>query len=259
MSSTFKDRLLQYAPEPPQQVWDEIEKSLNSFTPILSKKLYQFEATPSAGVWNKINNKLNNSQTATIVPFFKKHKTVLRYSGAAAIFIFIVLAAVFYNQKQEKGNIATNVPAEQQNNKKNVNADTSTPDLELKNTLLAETKNGKNNIFKTSPEEQDQLHYLPAQTQLGSVEFAKNFIPEKAEQKQTVDAVTAIEKYMVYSDEDGNAMKLPKKLFDFVSCVKENILCKEEMMQLQEKFATADFSNDFTGVLEMLKNLKENQ
>ncbi|MGN6165420.1 MAG: hypothetical protein ACTHOF_12860 [Flavisolibacter sp.] len=258
MSNTFKDKLLQYAPEPPQKTWDEIAKSLDSATPILSNKLYQFETAPPAGVWDRINNKLNNNQAAKIVPFFQKQKNVLRYAAAAAILLLVVVAAVFFNQKEEMGNIAINVPTEQQSKKNNINADASVPDLGSKNTLMAETKTDKNNILKNF-EEQSQLHHLPSQTQLGSVEIAKNFIPETAEQKQTVNAAAAIEKYMVYSDDDGNAMKLPKKLFDFVSCVKENILCKEEMMQLQEKFATADFSNDFTGVLEMLKNLKENQ
>lgn len=259
MSSSFKDKLLQYAPEPPLKVWDEIAKSLDAATPALSEKLYQFEVTPPASIWDNINNKLNDNQPATIVPFFQKYKTVLRYSAAAAILTFIVVTAVFFNQKKETGNMA-NIPAKQQSKKNNANTGASISDLERGNTLLAEAKDDKNNALKNSfAEKQNLLHHLPPQTQLGSVEFEKNFIPVTAEGKKTVDAVTAVEKYMVYSDDDGNAMKLPKKLFDFISCAKENILCKEEMQQLQEKFAAADFSNDFTGVLEMLKNLKENQ
>jgi hypothetical protein len=259
MSSTYRDKLLQYAPEPPQKVWDEIAKSLDAATPALSEKLYQFETAPPAGVWEKINNKLGNNQPAKVIPFFQKHKTVLRYSAAAAILIFIVAASIFFSQEKEAGNIA-GIPVEQQSQKGKTNADASVPSLQSKNTLLAETKDDESSVQKNSPaEKQSLLHHLPSQTQLGAVELAKNFIPEVAEQKQTVDAATAVEKYMVYSDDDGNAMKLPKKLFDFISCVKENILCKEEMQQLQEKFAAADFSNDFTGVLEMIKNLKENQ
>jgi hypothetical protein len=64
---------------------------------------------------------------------------------------------------------------------------------------------------------------------------------------------------MVYSDGDGTAMKLPKKLFDFITCVREDILCKQEMQQLQQRFASTVLTTDFTGVLEVLKTLKENQ
>ena len=63
----------------------------------------------------------------------------------------------------------------------------------------------------------------------------------------------------MYSDGDGNAMRLPKKLFDFISCVKEDVSCKQEMQQWQQQFAAAVLTTDFTGVLEILKTLKENQ
>jgi hypothetical protein len=54
-------------------------------------------------------------------------------------------------------------------------------------------------------------------------------------------------------------MKLPKKLFDFITCVKEDITCKQEMQQLQQRFASSVLTTDFTGVIEILKTLKENQ
>ena len=260
MSSSLQEKLLQYAPEPPQKVWEEIADSLDASASTLSDKLYQFEETPAAEVWNKINNKLDNNQPAKVLPFFQRHKTVLRYGAAAAILIFVAVAAVLLvNRKNESGSMAT-IPANSQSQPAQTNSTVPAPDVEPKSTLLAEIPENNSNVRESlGDEKRNLLHRLRPQMQLGSVELAKNFIPETAERKQTVDLGEPLEKYMVYSDGDGNAMKLPKKLFDFISCVKENILCKEEMQQLQEKFAAADFSNDFTGVLEMIKNLKENQ
>ena len=80
-----------------------------------------------------------------------------------------------------------------------------------------------------------------------------------AYEKQTVATNIPLEKYMVYSDGDGNAMKLPKKLFDFITCVREEVVCQQQMQQLQQRFALTAMTTDFTGVLDIVKNLKENQ
>jgi hypothetical protein len=85
-----------------------------------------------------------------------------------------------------------------------------------------------------------------------------SFMPVNAERVQTVDEDIPLEKYMVYSDGEGTAIKLPKKLFDFFSCVKEEAECKMQMRQLQQQFASTS-TTDFGGVMELVKKLADNQ
>ena len=64
---------------------------------------------------------------------------------------------------------------------------------------------------------------------------------------------------MVYSDDDGNAMRLSKKLVELISCVKEEVVCAEQVQQMQYKIANYITTNDFSGLMEMLRNMKENK
>jgi hypothetical protein len=64
---------------------------------------------------------------------------------------------------------------------------------------------------------------------------------------------------MIYSDGDGNAVRLPKKIFSAFACPTEDIKCKQRLQQLREKFAESAMTADFTGLLQILKSLQENQ
>jgi hypothetical protein len=110
-----------------------------------------------------------------------------------------------------------------------------------------------------SEEKKTILKRLRPQLKLGSLVITNRFVPKVAQTKQTVDKDASAEKYMIYSDGDGNVLKLSKKLFDFFSCAKEEVVCREQMQQLQQQFASTSLSTDFTSVLEMLQKLKENQ
>ena len=64
---------------------------------------------------------------------------------------------------------------------------------------------------------------------------------------------------MIYSDDDGNAIRLPKKIFSAFACPTEDLICKRRLQQLREKFAASAMTTDFNGVLQILKSLQENQ
>ena len=261
MSTSLQNKLLQYAPEPPEKVWDAITNALDgNAAPGFAEKLYVFEQVPSPHVWNRLSNQLDFLRPVRAVPFFQRYKKLATYSAAAAILIFIAIGIALFPSKTKPA-IVANTPANIQSKKiiPDPNAP-SEPYATESSSSLAAANQHRNTGQKNIPgEKKNLLSRLRPSTYLGSVMIAKTFIPRKAETRQTVNSDAPIEKYMVYSDGDGNAMRLPKKLFDFISCVKEDIRCKQEMQQLQEQFASAVLTTDFTGVLEILKTLKENQ
>jgi hypothetical protein len=63
----------------------------------------------------------------------------------------------------------------------------------------------------------------------------------------------------MYSDGDGNVVRLPKKIFNAFACPTEDVMCKQKLQRLKEKFAASAMTADFTGVLQILKSLQENQ
>ena len=74
--------------------------------------------------------------------------------------------------------------------------------------------------------------------------------------KEALFNFSSLNDHMVYSDGDGNAMKLPKKLFSLVNCPDGDGSCKERIHQLQQKLSSTAMTADFTGILDMLRQLQ---
>jgi hypothetical protein len=262
MSTELQKKLSEYAPEPPAKTWDAIAKALDE-TPVITgfaNSLYHYEETPPNDTWSGISAVLDKSAGAKVVPFSRKNRT-LQYVAAAVILLAFVLGAglMIGNRTITPSipgtNAAIKIPADTESKKYDTQNDVAvspghlpTSSFEREDPVLISHKENRSIISRIRPS-----------TRLGNVLLAANFIPKTAERKQTVSNYPASDKYMVYSDNEGNAMKLPKKLFDFITCVREDVLCKEQMLELQEKLASTSLNTDFTGVLEILKNLKENQ
>ena len=261
MSTQLQNKLWHHAPEPPQKVWDNIAILLDDKPEAdFPKKLYAFETNPSPLAWDKINARLNAPSPAKVVPFFQKQKKLIQYVAAAAVVIFLALTTLWLTDNKTGSATTATAPATVPPPQRNI-APKAPPDQRPapeSNSLLASARSNTNDQ-KNTEEKKSPYNKLQPQAKLGAIISHWAFMPKVAEAKQTVSSDIPSEKYMVYSDGDGNAMKLPKKLFDFITCVKEDILCKEEMQQLQQKVASAVLTTDFTGVLEVLKNLKENQ
>jgi hypothetical protein len=95
--------------------------------------------------------------------------------------------------------------------------------------------------------------------QSSRVSSFESFLPQQAEKNEMVSSSISSDKYMMYSDDDGNVVRLPKKIFDVFACPTEDISCKLRLKQLKEKFAQSATTADFTGLLQILKSLQENQ
>ena len=261
MSKELQKKLSEYAPEPPAKTWDAIAKALDETTELtgFASSLYQYEETPPIDSWSKISAVLDKAAGAKVVPFSRKKRTIQYVAAAVILLAFILGAGLMTGNRNSSPAISgTNAAIK-------ISADTEAKKVDPQNDVAVSSEPSSSPLQHADPilsnhkENRSVISRIRPGTQLGNVLLGANFIPKTAERKQTVSNYPASDKYMVYSDNEGNAMKLPKKLFDFITCVREDVLCKEQMLELQEKLASTSLNTDFTGVLEILKNLKENQ
>jgi hypothetical protein len=258
----IKNRLSNFSAKPSPEVWDRIAASLDESQKFASK-LQHYEEVPPATVWNNINKALNTQEPfAPVVPISKSYKKVFALAAAAVVLAAIVFSGVLLNRQQ---------PGSQQN----ISAATrqqpvATPDRTITPKRESQRTDETVRAFAAVSHSEDntvsQKNHSANVTRLRrrlSPSHIENtmdmsFMPVNAERVQTVDEDIPLEKYMVYSDGEGTAIKLPKKLFDFFSCVKEEAECKMQMRQLQQQFASTS-TTDFGGVMELVKKLADNQ
>jgi hypothetical protein len=254
MSSPLQNKLLHYEVPPPEGAWDKIAVSLDeNISLTLSEKLFQYEEVPSSKVWQKINAQLNNEvyDQVKVVPLFIKYRRPLKYSGAVAVFIFLaVLTSLLISKKTE-----SELPA--QGVAKTVKKDTSEPNTEVnQNSSIAQSKeiNKTDRLIAKS-----KVQRAKSKDDHNSYSIAEDLLPHQAYRNEVVSSSVPSDKYMIYSDGDGNAVRLPKKIFSAFACPTEDIKCKQRLQQLREKFAESAMTADFTGLLQILKSLQENQ
>src|SRR6476646_4990230 len=89
MSSKIQDKLLHYELRPPEETWDKIAAALNNdHDQKISERLYGFEEEPASDVWTRIDEQIHQPAEEKIsIPFYKRYRRPLRYSGAAAVLI----------------------------------------------------------------------------------------------------------------------------------------------------------------------------
>jgi hypothetical protein len=262
MNPEILKKILQYAPEPPVKVWEGISKILDENNPgDLADKLQNFTAIPPAATWQKIEEKLNHGKTGILVKS-QRFFTMGRAIAAAAIVIIATASILFWNREGENAFVAgpstpaapdTNSSSAQGNSgsgtQKNITIDSENPGADHGNKQASLVRNYRPGRQPAS-NNKSFAH--------SSMMAVHSFIPNKAQEKAIAVSTFPTEKYMVYSDDNGNAIRVPKKIFELISCVKEEIVCQEQIQQMQSRFASYVTTNDFTGLMEMLRNLKEN-
>jgi hypothetical protein len=257
MSNQLQHKLLHYEAPPPEGVWNKIAASLDeNISLTLSEKLYRYEEEPSSLVWQNISSQLDNpvSERAKIVPFYVRYRKPLKYSGAVAIFVFLaILSSLFISKKTE-----SEVPAQGIATSIGTKKDTSKPSGSSKENnsvaQLSEKNKPEHLIARSKISRIQQDDY-----QSSSSSSFESFLPQQAEKNEMVSSSISSDKYMMYSDGDGNVVRLPKKIFSAFACPTNDVICKQRLQQLKEKFAQSAMTADFTGLLQILKSLQENQ
>lgn len=256
MSSQIQNKLWHYEAQPPEEIWDKIAASLNeNLLVLVAEKIYQYQAKPDVIVWQNIVAQLEAPvrEEAKVVPFYVRHRRPLKYSGAVAIFIFLaVLTSLLFSKKAEPELPAEGIAktvAEKKDNAKTsfhstqTNSLTAPTERNNRNSLIAKSK-----ITKTWSGQNQNLFLRPW-----------GLLPYPAYQYETVNSSIASDKYIIYSDGKGNVVRLPKKIFNAFACPSGDVECKQRLEQLRKKFAASAMTADFTGLLQILKSLQENQ
>lgn len=262
MSSQLQDKLLHYEVSPPEGVWNKIAASLDqNFSLTLSEKLYQYEEEPSTKIWQNISLQLDSpvfdtpvSEKNKVVPFYVRYRRPLKYSGAVAIFIFVaVLTSLFISKKTES----------ELTSQETANSNTVKKDSSKSSDTLKESNTPTQSIEKNKPQHliaKAKISSIRQEQIQSSVSSAfESFLPQQAEKNEIINSSVTSDKYMIYSDGDGNVVRLPKKIFNAFACPTEDVICKQKLQLLKEKFAASAMTTDFTGLLQILKSLQENQ
>jgi hypothetical protein len=256
MSSQLQNKLLHYEVQPPEGVWNKIAASLEEDISLsLSEKLYQYKQDPQPSVWQNIVTQINRTipEKIKVVPFYIRYGRPLKYSGAVAIFIFLaVVTSLLISKKTESElpaqSIVQNNPVKKDSAKMPTNSEENNSSTQEKENSDPELTIAKSKVSKRRKEETST-----------SFSFIENLLPRQAERNEIVNSSIDANKYMIYSDEDGNVIRLPKKIFSAFACPTEDLICKQRLQQLREKFAASATTADFTGLVQILKSLQENQ
>lgn len=256
MYSDLKNKLLQYKVQPPAEIWNRISATLDeNLSLVLTEKLNRFEEMPPAEVWKKIHTGLNEAakKPTQVVHFLTRYSRPLRYSGAVAAMIVVIVLTLLLIGKKTESDLAT---------------ETITPTVVKRDTNTSTEKTSEEIITSVTMSLQRD-NFEPSSSKArrtkqvyfeSSFTLRPDFLPRIADGNTMVNSSSiSSDKYMIYSDGDGNAVRLPKKIFNAFLCAVDNDDCKQRLKELKEKFASAAVTSDFTGILEILKSLQENQ
>ena len=255
MDSPIQNKLLHYEIQPPEGAWDKIAASLDETISLpLSQKLYDYEEQPLGTVWQNIVAQLEGSvsEKAKVVPFFIRYRRPLKYSGAVAIFIFFaVITSLLVSKKTE-----SELPAQGITNGVKSKKDTSLTAGSTENITVFQPT-GKNDEQGTIAK--SKIRDIKTDDSQRSVSFDADLFPREAQRNDIFSTSLSPDKYMIYSDGDGNAIRLPKKIYSAFACSTNDLICKQRLQKLRQKFAASAVTTDFTGLLQIMKSLQENQ
>jgi hypothetical protein len=255
MNSSLKDKLTDFESTPPPKAWDKIVAALDDTLPAsITEKLYEYQQAPPASVWNKINNELSKEQeSAKLIPLLSRFSKNARYSGAAIILLVLGLTAWFI-----------------------INNINGTSDLASNQTIIPVPGKTQDSSGVSITDPSNKVVFTPETKQVpGPRPFVVASKPKKSilrpgkpmpsassgmvKRRQVMDLSLPVDRYMVYSDGQNAPVKLSKKLFEVFACIQEDLDCKQRIQSLQQRISTSAVASDFTGMLDMLHQLKEKQ
>lgn len=259
MSSNLQHKLSKYEAAPPVHVWDNIAAALDEKEGSLEDRLYHYQQQPPAQVWDKLEEALDNVSPAKTLPL-KSFNKIFRYATAAAVIIFIAIGSTYYFGATHKAaGIAIQplqkkvAPAPAQNT---IVAITDTTDIKQ----VAQFKK------QVPVQNVKQSRYFPI-----NIAKAVKLPVKRALTKPSLPAFVAVsnhsfqapktERYMIATVNDGTAIRLPKKVYTSFACAGMfvEINCKEKLQAVQQKIMNTSLATDFTGLIDLLHNLQDNQ
>ncbi|MCW3074867.1 MAG: hypothetical protein JWP69_1936 [Flaviaesturariibacter sp.] len=227
MSSELQHKLFHFEAMPSTKVWDAITAQLDTETPDFSQRLFNYEVTAPQGAWKRIEAGLDTDATpAKLIPFYKRHNKLIRFGGMAAAILIAVVVVNLFGEKVETGTGTQTQTGSFQN-----------PD------------SGKATAQKPIIASGEDL---PVETNT----------PDNP--RAIASAKTTSNRYMTMAKDDGKTVRLSKKVYPVIDCAEKTeestwSRCKENIQALQAKMSASVGAGDFGGLIDMIKNLEENE
>ncbi|GAA4731479.1 hypothetical protein [Flavisolibacter ginsenosidimutans] len=258
MNSNLQKKLFHFEAPPPKKTWEKIAEALNEEMSF-AQRLYRYEETPPFASWKVIESSLQEPQTtAKVVPFITRYKAPLRYIAAASMIAVTLVIVNLSIRHTAAGSLASTSkrehPLQQALQKKNDQKFSDTPETTGPLTAVAPRINAGNHKGDFIAPKRT-LAYIQPQTIFPVLSLRKTFIPKQVKEKTFFDQSSA-DDFMVYSDGDGDVMKLSKKLFSLVCCKDGDGSCKTRLQRLRQTLSASVASADFVGMIDMLRQLQ---
>lgn len=259
MSSDLQNKMYHFETDPPKEVWNKIADALDADAEQpFPQRLFTYEEQPPAHIWTHIESSLEETEPAIKVVPITRYKKPLRYVAAAASIIAVIFFVATLNNKQTgAGSVIGTETVNTTNQSSILPLDKPQPvEVPLQEQGQASDLSvAVENHELDQPLKKKSIAPIRPQSISRSFAFAERFIPRKAAKENFFD-FSELDNYMVYSDENGNAVKLPKKLYSLVHCEDGDYSCQERIKTLQRKMASSATTTDFGGILEIIRQLQ---
>lgn len=257
MQTGWKDRMEQWAPEPPAAVWERLSEQLEE-KPLYAEKLFEFSAVPPASAWNAIQNKIEPEVVTTpVIRMLPRNKWV-QYGSVAASLLFAIFLFRQYSQQDAVSAGTKAAPPIEQSIVTLPGSNNPAPIIPNNNLGRAASRpNQQNPVVQT---------FYPLVPDAGSdpIPYAQPARIATARLNEIVPANYQVEdgeleRYIVLPVSEDAAVRLPKKLYDLFNCgdVPLPAGCSELVLQLRQRVANPSLvtTADFAGVVEMVQRV----
>ena len=230
--AAFPEKLSLLELAPPATAWEKIQEKLSPEFENLSSKLFHLEVEAPLSAWKNIAAALDENKVQTLQP--KKSKVVpfLKYAAAACLVGVLAFGAIKLFSPQKNDATATTEPKINQPQRQNNITKPEEPAVkrtELSNNLPTERRVIASN---KNPEIETQSSSLTAATYMNEV-VSGDFNNEEnlgsfqqaslhGDVPGSSSLLESFDRYIVFTNDDGNVVRLSKKMADALGCVYNN-------------------------------------
>lgn len=257
MQTGWKNKLEQWAPEPPAMVWERLSEQLED-KPLFAQKLHGHSAVPPAGAWQAILNRMEPETVTTPVIRMLPRNKWIRYGSVAASLLFAFFLFRVYGPSPNAGSTVQGARPVH-----NTIISLPLPEDQQSDTRVNQS-NGNDLASRANP--------LPGRISYPPVpDVITDPIPQPASARYTSNRLQEVvpinfkvedgllERYILVSVGEDAAARLPKKLYDLFRCGEVPLPegCTEWVKQMRQRAASPTLvtNADFAGVLEIVQQM----
>lgn len=244
---------------PPVQSWNRILNKLEENS--LADKLYTAEVLPPATTWKKISDELNG---APVLPLKRPPFTWMKYTAAAAVFLFIAWGAMnIYTSRSSGTDLTVQTGPGQQ--KEELPPATTTK--EVLNELVTGVRPSNESDEARNDAALEASKKTVAKVDLNSPKIAREvsgFYFNAASDPGTrglnpdlplTEANDQADRYFMLMTPEGNIIRVSKKLGGMVCCISgetDDPACMDQLKKWREKIVSSSLGHSADSFMDLL-------